>query len=249
VGVRWVFPKVGGLRPRLGRGARALVRGLRAASPGIRILPWISGYAHRHLGRGRAWRSRTARSLARLVRASGTHGIHFDIEPPFGSFGQIPGERLARLARAFRRAAPRSLVSFAIHPLATPSFPRGLARREVSALLAIADQVVVMMYDTAIADRALFRRAVVEQVRALAALARERGRARLWMGAAAYPAHRAPRFRALHDARIENVAGTAAAFREAVQEEHARDRWAGLAVFAHYSARPEDWRALRAMGH
>lgn len=245
--VRWLFPRAGTLASagrRRPRAARELVRRLRRALPGIRILPWVYGDARRHLGRGQRWLRRTARRLARLVAHSGADGIHLDVEPPFGSFGQIPGARIAALVRELRRRAPGALVSVAIHPLRTPSFPRGLKARLVSPLVEVADQIVVMMYDTAMADPERFRRAVAEQVDALGRLAAGH-RARLWMGAAAYPRHRAPRWRRLHDPRVENVAQTTAAFRSALAASAHAGRWMGVALFAHYSARDDDWEALR----
>jgi hypothetical protein len=226
--------------------ARRFTRALREA--GLRVLPWVVGYAHRHLGRTGAWLERTARGLARLVARSGADGVHLDVEPPFGSFGQIPGAWLAALAARVRALRPDALISFAIHPVRTPAFPRGLDPAEVRPLLRVADQVVVMMYDTAIADPGVFARAIAEQVEALGDLAAG-GRARLWMGAAAYPRHRARRFRHLHRPEVENVAATASALRSALRLSPHRTRWMGVAVFAEYSAQPEDWEALgRAWG-
>jgi hypothetical protein len=242
-GVRWVFPKAGGLRPSVPPRAARFVAALHAQSPRIRILPWVSGYAHRHLGRGARFAERTARRLAQLVNESGADGIHIDIEPPFGAFGQIPGERIARLGHAFRRHAPGKLVSLAIHPMRTASFPRGLDPSHVRPLLAVADQVVVMMYDTGISRGDVFCRAIAEQVAALGRLAEGAGRVRLWMGAAAYPRH-GRRFRALHEPAVENVAMTTRSLRETVRGSPGAGPWVGIAVFAHYSARPSDWAPL-----
>jgi hypothetical protein len=248
-GVRWVFPRAGTLRPSggapsAGDAGRAFVRGIKVGNPALRVLPWVIGYTHRHLRRGSVWIRRTARALARLLDQSGADGVHFDIEPPFGSFGQIPGARVASLARALRSLRPKALVSFALHPVATGSFPRGLRPDSVRPLLEVADQVVVMMYDTGIGAERKFARAVQEQVARLGELARGTA-ARLWMGAAAYPAHRSKRFRALHHPTVERVGPTARAVREALAISADRSRWVGIALFAHYSASAADWDELR----
>lgn len=249
--IRWVFPRAGFLRrsgrtPRSTRAARSLVRRLARQAPGVKVLPWVIGFTHRHLGRGQRWIDRTSRGLARLVARSGSHGVHLDIEPPFGSFGQLPGRRLADLARALKRRRPAALISFAVHPVATPSFPRGLRPENVRPLLAVADQVVVMMYDTALADPRRFARAVSEQVEVLGRLAAGH-RVGMWLGAAAYPAHRGRRWRRLHQPQVENVAATARALTAALRASAHAARWRGIAVFARYSARQRDWEALGAL--
>jgi hypothetical protein len=248
-GVLWVFPRAGTLWPSGGaphatQAAPTFVRRIKAAHPALRVLPWVVGYTHRHLGRGPLWITRTARALARLLDQSGADGVHLDIEPPFGSFGQIPGARVASLARALRSLRPGALISFALHPVATRSFPRGLRPHNVRPLLEVADQVVVMMYDTGIRDAKRFARAVQEQVERLGTVARGTA-ARLWMGAAAYPAHRSRRFRTLHDPTVERAGPTSRALREALAIAADRSRWAGIGLFAHYSASTADWDELR----
>lgn len=251
-GIRYAFPLVGSFRASGGlwRGSsharNTLVR-LRKSCPGLKIIPWVYGFLNKHAFPERTrWRSRAARDIIHLVGKLGADGIHMDVEPKFGSFGQIPGRAMARLLQILRRKAGRLFISLALHPLKSPSFSRGLEPASAQMLVAFADQITVMAYDTAISRARRFRHMVTEQIGLWQKLAfLEKSRCRFLMGTATYDRHSNRRFRQLHDPRVENIRNTALGVAAGISLLSRPHSWDGLALFAGYTTDIKEWRTFK----
>lgn len=117
----------------------------------VRVMPWIGGvFGHSARARDPQWRQQFVRSVAALLNEwPQLSGVHLNIEPcPSGE------PSLLALLEELRRAMPAGKVlSVAAYPPPTVLHPFPEVHwderyfREVAALC---DQVVVMMYDTAI---------------------------------------------------------------------------------------------------
>ncbi len=199
-GVRYVFPHLipfdaqGRLPPHSRPQMRAFLEAARRVAPGMKVLPWVGGL---RLG----WRRQLRGQLAlgdlaqrqqivaecRGLVDEGFDGIHVNVEPV--DSGNV--EFLA-LLRALRTAVggERVLSVSATRPgpFALPLAPNFLWSPDYYArVAAVADQIVVMSYDTGLPTQGLFRRyvswAAASVTRTLAASS---SRARVLMGVPTY---------------------------------------------------------------
>lgn len=201
-GIRYVYPHLipfdadGRLPEHDREQMRAFLAVARRVAPEIRVLPWVGGLrtGYRRTRRGEislgdlVQRQRMVAECRGLID-EGFHGIHVNIEPV--DDGNV--EFLA-LLRALRTALGEhhllSLSAIRPGPVALPGAPNFLWTPDYYARVgAIADQIVVMAYDTAIPDPNLYRRYVAWASGAVTRqLVASGSRARVLLGVPTYDA-------------------------------------------------------------
>ncbi len=199
-GVRYVFPHLipfdaeGRLPPHSRPQMRAFLDAARRVAPGMKVLPWVGGL---RLGWRRQLRGQLALgNLAQRQRIvaecrglidEGFDGVHLNVEPV--DDGNV--EFLA-LLRALRTAVGSehvlSVSATRPGPFALPLAPNFLWSPDYYARVAsVADQLVVMAYDTGLPTPGLFRRYVSWAAASLTrTLAGSRSRSRVLMGVPTY---------------------------------------------------------------
>ena len=131
------------------------LRRLRAAFPGARILPWIGGSTESTVELSDpAWRAGFLASAAALFADDLIDGVHLNIEP-------IPGDSLDYLELVRQLAALKQgkMLSVAAYPPPTWLHPHPdvhWERTYYQAVAAQADQLVPMLYDTALSNGRLY---------------------------------------------------------------------------------------------
>jgi hypothetical protein len=135
------------------------------AFDGFRVMPWIGGVAPTPEALDAAWRSAFVESAAELLKAHARFaGVHVNIEPcPSGD------PHLLALLDELRAALPQGKVlSVAAYPPPTRwhAFPEvHWDEQYYTEVAGRADQLVVMMYDTAIRQRKVYQQVVASWTR------------------------------------------------------------------------------------
>ena len=170
-GVLYVFPHLipfdaaGRLPEHAREQMRAFLATARRVAPEMKVLPWVgglrTGYRRTRIGSLTLADLRQRQRIVAECRGlvdEGFHGIHLNVDHV--DSGNV--EFLA-LLRALRTAVgPRSLLSLSAirpGPISVPGAPNFFWTTEYYARVgALADQIVVMAYDTALPTPALYRR-------------------------------------------------------------------------------------------
>lgn len=172
---------------------RAFLAVARQAAPGLKVLPWVGGlrvgYRRQRPGsidlNDLGQRQRMVAECRGLMD-EGFDGIHVNIEPV--DDGNV---EFLSLLRALRTAVgPDRILSLSAirpGPARLPFAPNFLWTRGYYARLGeVADQIVVMAYDTALPTPALYRRYLAYVARAVTTRLVSSGRARVLVGIPTY---------------------------------------------------------------
>jgi hypothetical protein len=237
--------RTGRLRPADYSGAGAFLRSFHSALPGVRVSAWLGGVTggdHIDL-RDASTRGHILAAAAAVLHA-GFSGVHYDLEPvTSGDTG------LLALLEATRGLDPHplSLAVPKLEPLSGLRIPAGLipggpvfwSAGYLTQVARLVDQVAVMSYDTGMPFRSWYG-GYVERETALALRAVPRGTT-LLMGLPAYYDHTLS-----HHLGAETVAAAIHGIRVAVTRAGGgRGGRFGVALFADYSATPQDWASYQ----
>ena len=199
-GVLYVFPHVipfsstGRLPVHSREQMRAFLRAARRAAPEMKVLPWLGGlrvgYRRSRAGtldlRDLGQRQRIVAECRGLID-EGFDGIHLNVEPV--DDGNVD---FLALLRALRNAVGHnqilSLSAIKPAPLAVPMAPNFVwTPGYIARVAALADQVVVMAYDTGLPSASLYQRYVTYAASSVTqTLVRSKARARLLIGVPTY---------------------------------------------------------------
>jgi len=237
--------RAGRLRPAEYSGAGAFLDSFHAALPGVRVSAWLGGVTGGdHINLSDAVTRGHILAAAAAVLHAGFSGVHYDLEPvTSGDTG------LLALLEATRRLHPDplSVAVPKLEPLPGLRIPAGLipggpvfwTAGYLAEVAMRVDQVAVMSYDTGMPFRSWYG-GYVERETALALRAVPR-RTTLLMGLPAYDDHTFS-----HHVGAETVAAAIHGIRVAVTAAgRGRGGRFGVALFADYSATPQDWASYR----
>ena len=244
----WVFAGQmdadGHLNPARYADARSFLAAFHAAVPRVRVSAWISGV----LGPGSirladaATRDAIVSSAAAVLRA-GFSGVHYDLEPvPSGNPDYL---RLLAATGALRpRPEPLSVSVPKLEPLPGLRLPWQLGvggqvfwtAGYLTRVASVVDQVALMAYDTGMPFSSWYGGYVARETGL--ALRAVPPRVRLLIGVPCYHYSNLA-----HEASAETVAAAVRGIRVAMTAAGARRRDVGVALFADYSATPQDWRS------
>lgn len=248
-GVLYVFPHLipfersGRLPPHEREQMRAFLETARAVAPRIQVLPWVGGLrlGYRRTRAGTidladlGQRQRIVAECRGLLD-EGFDGVHLNIEPvPNGDDDFLALLRALRPAMGERGVLSVSATRLA--PMAVPTFDRFVWTGAYYArVAAVADQVVVMAYDTALPSPRLYRRYVSYASKASTRVLEPITHARVLIGVPTYDAtglmHR-PGVETLENALLGIVAGLRGAGGGGTFE--------GVALYAEWTTTPEEW--------
>jgi hypothetical protein len=255
-GIHYVFPHLipfdrdGKLPEHDREQMRRFLSVARRVAPDLRVLPWVGGLrvGHRRTRAGSidladlAQRQRIVAEVRGLVD-EGFHGVHVNIEPI--DDGNVD---FLSLLLALRTAVgeDRVLSISAIRPgpvsppmarnfLWTPGYYERIG--------AIADQVAVMAYDTAIPTPQLYRRYVAyTAATATAALVRASSRARLLVGVPTYDSTGL-----MHRGEVENPSNALLGVIAGLRGLGVGGAFEGVALYAEWTTDSEEWATYESL--
>jgi hypothetical protein len=202
----------------------------------MRVLPWVGGT----LGGSAhpddvAWRNGFAASIAELLRSHPRlAGVQINIEPmPSGS-----ADYLQTLNEVRRAMPPGKILSIAAYPPPTPLHPFAEVHWDQAyfkSVAARADQMAVMMYDTALREPNLYQRLMkvwTEQVLAWS------GSASVLLGIPAYEDAGV----GYHDPSVENIANALAGIHAGLEPTPALPQnYQGVAIYCDWEMNAQKW--------
>jgi hypothetical protein len=251
-GVAYVFPHLipfnsAGRLPLHSRTQmRAFLAAARRVAPGIKVLPWVGGVrrGYRRTRPGSidlgdlGQRQRIVAECRGLID-EGFDGIHLNIEP----VGDGSDEYLA-LLRALRTAVGTdrilSLSAIRPSPFAIPAAPNFLWTTDYyRRVAAVADQIVVMAYDTALPTQSLYRRYVAYAAQAgTEAILKAHSPARLLMGVPTYD-----ETGMMHRAGVETPENALLGIVAGLRGLGGGGTFEGVALYAEWTTDPAEWAA------
>ncbi|HVQ29711.1 MAG TPA: glycoside hydrolase family 18 protein, partial [Vicinamibacteria bacterium] len=251
-GVAYVFPHLipfnsAGRLPLHSRTQmRAFLAAARRVAPGIKVLPWVGGVrrGYRRTRPGSidlgdlGQRQRIVAECRGLID-EGFDGIHLNIEP----VGDGSDEYLA-LLRALRTAVgPDRILSLSAirpSPFAIPAAPNFLWTTDYyRRVAAVADQIVVMAYDTALPTQSLYRRYVAYAAQAgTEAILKAHSPARLLMGVPTYD-----ETGMMHRAGVETPENALLGIVAGLRGLGGGGTFEGVALYAEWTTDPAEWAA------
>lgn len=244
--------------------ARASVQALRQLAPGVTLLPWLGGLQHLtvHLENPH-WVERAVADTARLIETLDVPGAHLDFELVLPDAAYVRRERdlpdtdagLAEYGawhvafhQALRRRLPDAFIS-AVIPATTGRirpWKKQHSVAEAAALAAAVDQLSLIHYDTAIADRDTFVASLEEQLQQIAAWkARpDAAHTQFLLGVGTF--RNARPLRRYRHPGVERLSACLPAIDEAIARTPQEVRLVdGLAVFCDWTTSAADWRRFR----
>jgi hypothetical protein len=248
-GVLYVFPHLipfdaeGRLPPHDREQMRTLLDVAQRAAPEMQVLPWVGGlrvgYTRTRAGEldlnDLVQRQRIVAECRGLID-EGFHGIHLNVEP-------IDNGNLAFLAllRALRTAvgdATLSLSAIRPGPLALPGAPNFLWTLDYYRSVAgVADQIVVMAYDTALPTPRAYRRYTAYAASAVArTLVGSGSRARVLIGVPTYDATGL-----MHRADVETPENALLGIVAGLRGVGAGGTFEGVALYAEWTTDEAEW--------
>jgi hypothetical protein len=248
-GIAYVYPhlipfNVAGRLPVHNRDQmREFLAAARAAAPQVKVLPWVggvrSGYKRQRPGSidlGDLGQRQRMVAECRGLMDEGFDGIHVDVEPI--DDGNV--EFLA-LLHALRTAvgADRILSVSATHPgpLRLPFAPNFFWTRGYYARVGeLADQVVVMAYDTALPTPGLYRRYVSYVVRSVTTRLIGNGHTRVLVGVPTYD-----ETGLMHRAGVETPENALAGLVAGLRGLGAGGTFEGVALYAEWTTDASEW--------
>jgi len=225
---------------------RAFLTVARRVAPDLRVLPWVGGlrvgYRRQRSGTislsDLTQRQRIVAEVRGLMD-EGFDGIHLNIEPI--NNGNV--EYLA-LLRALRTAVgPGRVLSLAATrpgPVGIPLAPNFVWSPDYYArVAAVADQIVIMAYDTAIPTPPLYRRYLAWATASVAgALVASGSDARVLMGVPTYED-----YGLMHRAGVETLDNALLGVVDGLRGLGAGGTFEGVALYAEWTTDPQDWEA------
>lgn len=251
-GILYVFPHLipfdgeGKLPPHDREQMRGFLATARRVAPDVEVLPWVGGLR-------RGWRRTRQGSIdladlgqrQRMVAEcrglvdEGFDGIHLNVEP----VGSGNDDFLA-LLRALRTAIGHdhvlSVSAIRPGPVAVPVAPNFFWTPEYYARVAsVADQVVVMAYDTALPTVPAYRRYVAWAAREITStLLAGRSRARVLVGVPTYED-----FGLMHRAGVETLEQAVPGVVAGLRGVGGGGTFEGLALYAEWTTDAREWEA------
>ncbi|HET8647943.1 MAG TPA: glycosyl hydrolase family 18 protein, partial [Vicinamibacteria bacterium] len=213
-------------------------------APGMKVLPWVGGlrvgYRRTRTGtidlRDLAQRQRMVAECRGLVD-EGFHGVHINIEPVDDG-----NDDFLSLLRALRTAVGDNLLSLSaikpgpVHVPLAPNFFWTPAYYGRVGLLA--DQIVVMAYDTGIPTPSLYRRYLSYVAGTLSTrLQGDPARARLLVGVPTYDGAGI-----MHRTGVENPENALMGIVAGLRGLGAGGTFEGVALYAEWTTDEEEWR-------
>ncbi len=249
-GIAYVFPHLipfgaGGALPAHSREQmRAFLASARRAAPQIKVLPWVGGlrvgYRRQRAGTldlaDLAQRQRMVAECRGLID-EGFDGIHLNIEPVDDG-----NDDYLALLRALRPAlGPDHLLSLSAirpGPLALPMAPNFFWTPEYYLRVgALADQIVVMAYDTALPTAPLYERYTAWAASTVTSdFVAHHLRARVLLGVPTY--HQTG---LMHRAGVETPAHAIAGIVAGLRGLGGGGTFEGIALYAEWTTDPADW--------
>jgi Glycosyl hydrolases family 18 len=251
-GVAYVFPHLipfntaGRLplhsRPQM----RAFLAAARRVAPGLKVLPWVGGVrrGYRRTRPGSidlgdlGQRQRIVAECRGLID-EGFDGVHLNVEP----VGDGNDDFLA-LLRALRTAVgPDRILSLSAmrpSPFAIPAAPNFVWTTDYYRRVAgVADQIVVMAYDTALPTQSLYRRYVAYAAQAgTQAILKAHSPARLLMGVPTYD-----ETGVMHRAGVETPENALLGIVAGLRGLGGGGTFEGVALYAEWTTDPAEWAA------
>jgi hypothetical protein len=249
-GVAYVFPHV---IPFNGAGrlpvhSRAQMRAFLAAAhrvaPGLKVLPWVGGLrvGYRRARTGTVdlgdlgQRQRIVAECRGLID-EGFDGVHVNIEPVNDG-----NDDFLALLRALRTAVGEdrilSLSAIRPAPFALPVAPNFVWSVDYYRRVGlVADQIVVMAYDTALPTPGLYRRYVAYAAEAgTSAILKSRSSCRLLMGVPTYD-----ETGVMHRGRVETPANAILGIVDGLRGLGGGGTFEGVALYAEWTTEPAEW--------
>lgn len=240
------FDEKGTLSPHDREQMRAFLALSREVAPDLRILPWVGGLrvGYKRQRRGTVslpdltQRQRMVAEVRGLID-EGFDGIHLNIEPI--NNGNV--EYLALLRALKTAVGPGRVLSLAAirpGPIGIPVAPNFVWSPDYYARVAsVADQIVIMAYDTAIPTPPLYRRYLAWATASVAgALVASGSDARVLMGVPTYED-----FGLFHRRDVETLDNALLGVVEGLRGLGAGGTFEGVALYAEWTTDPEDWEA------
>ncbi len=240
-GIDWIFPHLApvtpaGLLPGIDEAqARRFLRETR----GMKVVPWIGGVVGKQVFvNDPEWQRNFIRSVVSLLESWPQFaGVHLNIEPwPSGN------PALTDLLRELKTALPDGrILSIAAYPPPTlwqPAMDIHWDREYYRTVSKIADQVVVMFYDTGVPFSWLYRRLVASWTEEVLSWQTD---AAILLGLPAYD----DRGTGYHRPGVENlVNGLAAVSAGLAGCTEIPKTYQGIAVYSEWEMDEEEWRQL-----
>ncbi len=249
-GMQYVYPHLipfdaeGRLPPHDRSALRGFLRAAREVAPGIRVLPWVGGlrlgYRRQRPGTidlSDMIQRQTIAAESRGLIDEGFDGIHLNIEP----VGNGNDDFIA-LLRALRAAiGENSLLSVSTTrpgPFGLPFAPNFLWTPSYYARVgSVADQLVVMAYDTALPTAMLYRRYLSYAAETTTtALPADRTGARVLMGVPTYE----PRG-IMHRRDVETIENALLGIVSGLRGVGGGGTFEGVALYAEWTTTDEEW--------
>lgn len=233
---------------------RRFLAAARATAPDMKVLPWIGGlrvgYKRTRPGTvdlGDLGQRQRIVAECRGLMDEGFDGIHVNIEP----VGEGNVEFLA-LLRALRTAVgPTGILSLSAirpGPVALPMAPNFLwTPAYYLRVAAVADQIVVMAYDTALPTPSLYRRYMTYAASSVTtALLTSSSRARVLVGVPTYDDAGV-----MHRSRVENLDNAIPGLVAGLRGLGAGGTFEGVALYAEWTTDAQEWAAYERLwrGH
>jgi hypothetical protein len=254
-GVRYVFPhlipfdRAGRLPAHDREQMRAFLTTARAVAPEMHVLPWVGGLC---VGYKRTRNgtidlldlSQRQRMVAecRGLMDEGFDGIHLNVEPvPNGA------DDFLALLRALRPAVGSSgILSVTVTrpaPYSVPTTRNFLWTPEYYARVAmVADQLVVMGYDTALPTRALYQRYMAYVAQAASSALASNARAHVLIGIPTYDATGL-----MHRAGVETIENALLGIVLGLRRSGTDGTFEGVAVYADWTTGDAEWRTYETL--
>jgi len=210
------------------------------AFDGFRVLPWVGGVAgHQAFPGDPAWRRNFARSIRSLLTAyPGFAGVHINIEPcPSGNAAYLS------LLEEVRAEMPAGkILSVAAYPPPTLWHPFSAVHWERAYFVQVskrADQVVVMMYDTAVRFEKVYRWLMARWSREVVEWSVN---AEVLLGLPAYRDEGV----GYHDPRVENLGNALMGIHEGLgRYEKLPGNYRGIALYSEWEMDEGKWAVMR----
>jgi hypothetical protein len=248
-GVVYVYPHLipfnaaGGLPAHSREQMREFLAVARETAPAMKVLPWVGGlrvgYKRQRAGSidlGDLGQRQRMVAECRGLMDEGFDGIHLNVEPV--DDGNV--EFLA-LLRALRTAiGPDRILSLSAirpGPLRLPFAPNFLWTREYYARIAeVADQIVVMAYDTALPTPTLYRRYLAYVALTLTSRLQSSRHARVLVGIPTYD-----ETGLMHRAAVETPENALVGLVAGLRGLGAGGTFEGVALYAEWTTDPGEW--------
>jgi hypothetical protein len=221
---------------------RAFLATARRVAPRLKVLPWVGGIrrgTRRSIDLGDLGQRQRIVAECRGLIDEGFDGIHVNIEPLDDG-----NDDFLALLRALRTAVgPDRILSLAVmppSPFAIPTAPTFLWTTDYYRRVAgVADQIVVMAYNTALPTQSLYRRYVAYAAEAgTKAILKAHSPARLLMGVPTYDEHGL-----MHRAGVETPENAILGIVAGLRGLGGGGTFEGVALYAEWTTDPEEWAA------